>query len=133
MSKKYGVNPTIPLCFWCGKEKNEIALLGKLPNDAEAPHFTWLVGDYEPCKACEELRKQGIDLIEVSDHPIVHPKQPKWYGVYPTGHHIILKESGVRAVFKPETADRLCESRIGFMDQETYANLQNFIEKGESE
>ena len=35
ISQKHGVNPTIPICFWCGKEKNEIALLGKLPGDAE--------------------------------------------------------------------------------------------------
>lgn len=28
LSPKYGVNPTIPVCFWCGKEKNEIALMG---------------------------------------------------------------------------------------------------------
>lgn len=22
LSPKYGVNPTIPVCFWCGEEKN---------------------------------------------------------------------------------------------------------------
>lgn len=30
LSPKYGVNPTIPVCFWCGKEKNEIALMGRV-------------------------------------------------------------------------------------------------------
>ena len=24
----HGLNPTIPLCFLCGKEKNEVVLLG---------------------------------------------------------------------------------------------------------
>lgn len=33
---KYGVNPTIPTCFWCGKDKNEIALLGAAYKE-EAP------------------------------------------------------------------------------------------------
>lgn len=30
ISPKHGLNPTIPVCFWCGKEKNEIALLGRI-------------------------------------------------------------------------------------------------------
>lgn len=29
VSPKYGVNPTIPVCFFCGKPKNEIALMGE--------------------------------------------------------------------------------------------------------
>lgn len=40
ISPKYGVNPTIPCCFFCGKPKNEIALLGKIGGrgeDLEAP------------------------------------------------------------------------------------------------
>ena len=30
LSPKHGVNPTIPVCFWCGREKNEVALMGYL-------------------------------------------------------------------------------------------------------
>ena len=37
VSPKHGLNPTIPVCFWCGKERGEVALLGRLPGDAEAP------------------------------------------------------------------------------------------------
>jgi len=42
LSPKYGINPTIPLCFWCGQEKNEIALMdhigdGRKGEDIEAP------------------------------------------------------------------------------------------------
>ena len=37
VSPKHGLNPTIPICFWCGKERGEVALLGRLPGDAEAP------------------------------------------------------------------------------------------------
>lgn len=129
ISEKYGVNPTIPICFWCGREKNEIALLGKLPGDAEAPKSTWLVGDYEPCDACKELRGQGIDLIEVADHPIAHPKQLPWHGAYPTGRHVILSEHGIRAIFSVDVADDLCKRRIGFLDRETFINLQNLLEK----
>lgn len=35
ISPKYGVNPTIPCCFFCGKPKNEIALLGKIGGRGE--------------------------------------------------------------------------------------------------
>lgn len=129
ISKKHGVNPTIPICFWCGKEKNEIALLGRLPNDVEAPRSTWLLGDYEPCDSCKELRKQGIDLIEASDHPVIHSNQPVYHELYPTGRHIILKENAVRSIFSPKTAETLREVGMGFLDSETFMTLQTLIEK----
>lgn len=39
LSPKHGVNPTIPVCFFCGKPKNEIALMGRMggKEDIEAP------------------------------------------------------------------------------------------------
>ena len=48
ISEKHGVNPTIPICFYCGEDKNEVALLGKLHGDKEAPMRMWINGDYEP-------------------------------------------------------------------------------------
>lgn len=129
ISQKHGVNPTIPICFWCRKEKNEIALLGKLPGDAEAPRSAWLMGDYEPCDACKKLREQGIDLMEATDFPTINPRQPAWHGAYPTGRHMILRENAIRAIFTPDVADDLCKRRIGFMDKEAFENLQKLIER----
>ena len=37
LSKEHGVNPAIPICYFCGEEKNEIVLAGRLPQDVEAP------------------------------------------------------------------------------------------------
>lgn len=125
ISQKHGVNPTIPICFWCGKEKNEIAL----PGDAEAPRSTWLMGDYEPCDACKKLREHGIDLVEATDFPTINPRQPAWHGAYPTGRHMILRENAIRAIFTPDVADDLCKRRIGFMDKEAFENLQKLIER----
>lgn len=68
LSPKHGVNPCIPICFFCGKEKNEIALLGKLKNDAEASRSALF--DYEPCDKCKELMSQGITMIGVTSQPI---------------------------------------------------------------
>lgn len=53
ISKKYGVNPTIPVCFFCGEQKNEVALLGHIGDyrkgeDIEAPRYAVL--DYESLK-----------------------------------------------------------------------------------
>ena len=127
------MNPTIPICFWCGKEKNEIALLGRLPGDVAAPKSTWLTGDYEPCDTCKKLRAHGIDLIEAVDFPTIHPKQPPYCGVYPTGRHMILTEHGIRAIFSPEIAENLCKRRMGLVDVETFEKLQSMIEKGKKE
>lgn len=106
-------------------------MLGRLPNDVEAPRSTWLIGDYEPCDNCKELRKQGIDLIEVSNFPMIHKDQPAYHGSYPTGRHFIIKENAVRAIFSPKTAETLCEVGMGFLDSETFMTLQTLIEKGE--
>ena len=44
LSPKHGLNPTIPVCFWCGEERNEVALLGRIGDgrkheDFEAPRY----------------------------------------------------------------------------------------------
>lgn len=54
ISEKHGANPTIPICFFCGEDKNEVALLGKLSGDKEAPMRMWINGDYEPCDECKK-------------------------------------------------------------------------------
>lgn len=88
-----------------------------------------MIGDYEPCDACKELRKQGIDLIEATEYPVAHEQQPPYHGAYPTGRHMILSEHAIRSIFSPEVADNLCKVRMGFIDSETLAKLQSMIEK----
>ena len=66
LSPKYGVNPTIPVCFFCGKPKNEVALLGKMGGkgeDIEAPMH--MVIDYEPCDECKANMDMGITIMGV--------------------------------------------------------------------
>lgn len=73
LSEKYGVNPTIPVCFWCGESKNEIALLGRLGDarkgeDIEAPKN--MVLDYEPCDKCKEkFTKYEKTKNDIISHP----------------------------------------------------------------
>ena len=112
ISKKHGVNPTIPVCFWCGKDKNEIVLLGKLKEDAEAPHRA--IMDYEPCDECKEYINQGVQLIGTSLSPYVENMPPitmvddpsgisESVPLYPTSSFIVAQESFIREFLEEET------------------------------
>lgn len=64
LSPKYGVNPTIPVCFWCGEEKNEVALMGHIGDgrkheDFEAPMH--MVLNFEPCTEAAKRIFNGIE------------------------------------------------------------------------
>lgn len=84
LSPRHGLNPMLSVCFFCGAEKNEIALLGKLENDREAPRKG--VVDYTPCKACAEMMQRGILLCEVRDN------EPDRNNPYRTGPMVVVTE-----------------------------------------
>ena len=65
LSPKHGLNPSLLKCPICGKDTNEIALLGKLKDDAEAPRYMM---SNNPCPDCQEhLDKGDRILIEVKN------------------------------------------------------------------
>jgi hypothetical protein len=66
LSEKYGVNPTIPICFFCGEPKNELILMGKLKGDVEAPKNICI--NKEPCDQCKEYMEKGVMLVSVKDN-----------------------------------------------------------------
>lgn len=103
LSPKHGVNPTIPVCFFCGREKNEIALLGRLPGDAEAPRNAVL--DYEPCEDCKAKMAMGYTLVGVLDAPPRDGMASISGNKYPSGNLVVLTEHGIRSLFDLETAD----------------------------
>lgn len=112
ISPKHGLNPTIPVCFWCGKEKNEIALLGRIrekttnrfganvtkrDSDIEAPRK--MVLDYEPCDECLKWWDSGVAVLEVQQTP-TQPNQPEIQkGLYPTGRFVVMTVEGADRVF----------------------------------
>ena len=115
LSKKYGLNPTIPICAFCGKHKNEIALLGHISkkhehktawggtsttyeSDIEAPSN--VIIDYEPCDKCKAQWEQGVAIIEVSQTPLAEGQPPITSGAYPTGRFVVLKEEALNGNFK---------------------------------
>lgn len=95
LSPKHGVNPTIPICFWCGEEKNEIVLMGKIDKkDSEAPRK--IITDYEPCDKCKELFSKGIHVIGVTEQPVMKGMVPMIDDgkakLYPTGSFFVGTE-----------------------------------------
>lgn len=106
ISEKYGLNPTIPCCFFCGEQKNEIALLGHIGDyrkgeDIEAPRS--IVLDYEPCEDCKKKFSLGVLVIEVTfDQPKdMRPaiaKDITGVKAYPTGNYVVVRR-GVLDVY----------------------------------
>lgn len=97
ISPKHGLNPTIPVCFWCGKQKNEIALMGRMENDIEAPKN--MVLDYEPCEECQSHMAMGVAVLEASDHPNTEGQPPMQKGVYPTSRFVVVTTECADKVF----------------------------------
>ena len=133
ISPKHGVNPMIPRCFFCGGEKNEIALLGKLAGDAEAPKTGWLRSDYEPCDKCKAYWAMGYALLEADDKPIVDGQAPMQKGVYPTGQYVVLTEQGIRGLFPEDMADFIVKAGKAFLDREAYRKVCAIVEEAKKE
>lgn len=113
ISPKYGVNQTIPVCFFCGEEKNEVALLGRIgkgKNDIEAPHH--MILDYEPCEECKKKMDTGITLIEITDTPNSENQSPIATDAYPTGNWWVVTEDFIRNNIQPhELAEQIIQHR----------------------
>lgn len=112
------------MCFFCGKPKNEIALLGKFGGrgkDLEAPRN--MVLDYEPCDECKAQMAMGVALIVVDSVQPSDGRPPMTaqgdQKVYPTGGMCVIKpEAFSRMTGREWTAGEKC-----FIDRELYAQL----------
>lgn len=118
ISPKHGLNPTMPVCFWCKREKKDVVLLGKLPGDAEAPRHCVL--NYEPCDTCKEKWSVGVVVFEVTttNPHEVPPMRSGKRDFYPTGNYMVLKPEaskepalpqGSRSIMLTEEFQEFCE------------------------
>lgn len=122
LSPKYGVNPTIPVCFWCGKEKNEIALMGHVGDGRKHEDFEMpmhAVIDYEPCGHCMEMMSAGFTVMESTSRPNSITSVEFQRGVYPTGRFVVLK---------PEAAQRISDgldtsANKAFLDRSVFEQM----------
>ena len=101
LSPKHGVNPTIPVCFWCGKEKNEVALMGYMEGDggADIAAPMHMVIDFEPCDECRRNMEQGVTLMEATSKPNATSNMEIQHGVYPTGRYAVIKREADSRIF----------------------------------
>lgn len=114
ISEKHGVNPSLSICFLCQKEKNELMLLGRLPNDAEAPRKA--VFNYEPCDECAEHMKKGVILISVKDGS--DQKNP-----YRTGGWVVVTDEAVLRIFEHNAAQQMIKARAAFLEDSTWKQV----------
>lgn len=134
LSPKHGVNPSLIICFWCGRDIG-VALLGRIDReDSEAPHKVVL--DYEPCDTCKAERAQGFTFIEVGPTnqvegmpPIGHDDQG--VPLYPTGRLVVITMEAATKLVPPEA---LGGKNTVLVDTETIeALLPPTTEEGDTE
>lgn len=109
---EYGLNPTIPTCFFCGESKNEIVLLGikskAITGSEEAP-MRGPVFDHEPCDKCAELMKRGILLISVRDGESGN-------NPYRTGRLCVIREEAFKRIFFGLPCENALKCRFAFVE-----------------
>lgn len=113
LSEKHGVNATIPKCFYCNEDKNEIILTGRLPDDAEAPKG--MVWDKEPCDKCKGHMAKGVIFISVRNEETDHDNP------YRTGGWVVLKDEAVaRIVRTPALRENILSRRVAFVPDQVW-------------
>lgn len=98
LSEKHGANPSLDVCFFCGKDKG-IILFGHLKGDVQAPKR--VVSGYVPCPECMQKMQSGRAVIEVTltdleRLPIATKPQKCW----PTGRWCVIKREDAKRLFK---------------------------------
>lgn len=129
LSPKHGLNPTIATCFFCGKDKNELILAGKINrNDDEMPMRTII--NYEPCDECKAKMDKGITLIEATTTPSSPKQMPMQNGIYPTGRWCIVTESFIKSnINSEEMVNTTLKMRKAFIEPEIMEMLTKASEK----
>jgi hypothetical protein len=108
LHKEYGLNPTISQCILCGKEKNEIALLGA-GYKGEAPMR--MVTSIEPCDRCKKkFLTKGTMLVEA--------RQDEHGHVIPTGRVSVVKDAAYRKM-----TNIPAPKKVVFIEPDAYERL----------
>jgi hypothetical protein len=116
LSAEHGLNPSINVCLFCGTEKNELILPGRLKGDKKAPMKA--VWDTQPCDTCRTHMKRGIMLICVDPEKTTNRKNP-----YRTGAMVVVTEEYVQRILDEDTAKNLIKCRMSFVPQDVWVQL----------
>lgn len=115
--KKYGVNPVVPLCFWCQKPRNEVVLLGAGCHEKAPGHVTL---DYEPCDECAQQFAAGIWFIEARPDG---KNPPMSGGAHPTGNYWVVRREAVPRMISEPSCSTILERGRCFVTRETAVRL----------
>lgn len=130
LSPKYGVNASLitNVCPICGaKKEDSIALLGKLPDDKEAPRHMNIPKQCDECT--DKLEKKQMGCLIVADEKLSKPSSGsiKLEDVYRTGEILWVNKEFFDRVFKSNGNDR----RVCIVTSEVAKHLKkNFKERG---
>ncbi len=116
LSEKHGVNPMMLVCYVCGENTGEIALLGMLPEDKEAPRRGTLTK--EPCDECCKWMDKGVILISTrnGEAGVDNP--------YRTGCWCVVKDDAVSRMLSNATLlKEILEKRVAFIEDEVWDKL----------
>lgn len=124
---QHGANPTTPVCFWCGNERNEIALPGRIGDGRkgegiEAPKSVVL--DYEPCDKCRAAMEAGFTVMEATKNSNDASAVEIQDGVYPTGRFAVLTISAAERVFGGTAKN----NKKVFLDSEIFSKMFEALE-----
>lgn len=134
ISPQHGLNPTIPVCMFCGKPKNEVALLGKIGGrgeDIEAPRN--MILDYEPCDECKKKIGDGILVIGVAPRN-GRNIMPIMNDLVPTGTWCAMTEEAVIRIFDMDgenaaMKDAVIKTRRLLVDNEILSDILDDFNK----
>ena len=117
LSKKHGVNPMMVVCFFCNKDTGDIALMGQMKGDQEAPRRAVL--DRTPCDTCKGHMGQGVIFISVNEKLTTDRNNP-----YRSGNWAVVTTDFVQRVVTPKSfADDICEKRFCFVPDDVWEKL----------
>lgn len=99
LSEKHGLNPSLLICPVCGKDTG-VALVGRLPEDEQAPRKML---DRGPCEACvsefDKMKSLGFLILVV--RPGCDPEKAPVWQYFHSAH--VIKSEALGRIFTPET------------------------------
>lgn len=120
LSRRHGLNPCVPRCFYCNEDKNEILLFGKMQRtardrDPKAPHG--MVVDRKPCEKCQKLMEQGVILVSVRD-------EEQSNNPYRTGGWVVMKDDAIARILNTTLAKKILCTRFAFVPDSAWDMLR---------
>lgn len=109
---KFGVNPSLGLCFFCSKAK-EVILAGAFGGNEAPREAVW---NKDPCDECQKLMAAGVMLISVRNGE--SGKNP-----YRTGHMSVVKDEAIHRLLPPELVEDVIRKRVAFVVDEAWDAL----------